>query len=79
MKPSDSFSNMIARREMLRRCLRWGGLAGLTAVATVLAARTARNGCVKASPCGECPLFTGCDLPKARQSKPAPPPPPGHV
>jgi len=80
MKPPGSFSNMIARREMLRRCLRGGGLVGLGGVASWLAARSLRGGCTKTAPCGACPLFTGCELPKAKnQKQSAKPQLPGHV
>jgi len=79
MKLSASFNQMILRREMLRRCLRCGGLVGLTGVASWLAARSLRADCAKAGPCGNCPQFSGCELPKAKAQKPVVKPPSGHV
>ena len=69
MKEPASFSNMIARREMLRRCLRGGGLASLGGLVVWLGARSIRSGCTRANPCGECPLFTDCGESKARDAR----------
>jgi hypothetical protein len=80
MKQSDSFNSMIARREMLRRCLRGTAFAGLAGVTTWLVARSIRGGaCLKSHPCNACPLVSGCELPKAQAHKQAHPSPPGHA
>ncbi len=78
MKHSKSFNDVIARREMLRRCLRGGGLAAVGGLAAWLAARSLRAGCLRANPCGDCPWFSGCDLPKAREAKSPSNPRSGH-
>jgi hypothetical protein len=58
------------RREIMRMGLRGGGLSALALLASALGLRSLRNkDCRKASPCGACPLFAGCDLPKARQGE----------
>lgn len=53
------------RREFIRGTLRWvsaGAVAGVTGVALV---RNAGADCRRPSVCGACPVYSGCDLPKA--------------
>ncbi len=57
------------RRDFLRGCLRGGGLLALGTVATALGWRSMHGRCQRANPCGDCPEFTGCELPKARDAK----------
>jgi hypothetical protein len=60
---------MNQRREVLRASLRFGGLMIVGGIATALGWRSARKPCVRPNPCGACPLFSGCDLPKAVEAK----------
>jgi len=60
---------MIKRREILRSCLRGGSLVLLGGIVSLLGLRGTRGNCLRAHPCGNCPLFSGCDLPKAIDSK----------
>ena len=60
---------MLQRRDILRSCLRGGGLLALGGVAALLGTRTLSGSCLRTNPCGGCPLFTGCELPKAKDSK----------
>lgn len=69
MNPLQSNSSMIPRRDFLRDCLRGGGLLALGGAATALAWRSLHGPCPRANPCGDCPEFTGCELPKARDAK----------
>lgn len=69
MKTPESKPHMIHRREFLRGWLRCGGLLALGGVATVLGWRGSHGKCVRTNPCGGCPLFSGCDLPKANEAK----------
>jgi hypothetical protein len=57
------------RREVLRTGLRCGGVLALGGIATLLGWRSVRGDCVKSSPCGACPLFSGCNLPKDHEVK----------
>ena len=69
MKTPHDITVMNQRREVLRASLRFGGLLVLGGIATALGWRSARKPCVRPNPCGACPLFTGCDLPKAVEAK----------
>ncbi len=69
MKTPANKSHMIQRREFLRSWMRCGGLLALGGVATLLGWRGAHGKCVRSNPCGGCPLFSGCDLPKANEAK----------
>ncbi len=69
---------MIHRREFLRNGLRGGALALLGGAASMLAWRSSRGNCARTHPCGACPLFSGCVLPKAVDAK-QPTRKPGHV
>lgn len=60
-------NNTLTRREMIRRSLRYGGLAGIGAVGAILAARS--RDCRTTGPCAGCPLFQDCALPKAESAK----------
>jgi hypothetical protein len=60
---------MKTRRDFLRASLRCGGLIALGGGASLLGWRSVHGDCVRLSPCGECPLFKGCDLEKALDSK----------
>ncbi len=61
---------MSGRREVLRNGFRAAGLAGLAGLATVLGLRSRRaKECREVRPCGGCPWFDGCGLPKARQER----------
>jgi len=67
---------MPTRRAILKSSLRWTGLAALGAVTAHLARRSLNAECTVSGPCGGCPQFSGCALPKAKsaqQSKHAPP------
>lgn len=74
MKTHANKPTMTPRREILRGCLRLGGLLTLGGVASLLGWRGANGKCVRTNPCGGCPLFSGCDLPKANKAKKNPPP-----
>jgi hypothetical protein len=53
------------RREFIQGTLRWvsaGAVAGVTGLALV---RNAGAECRRPSVCGACPVYSGCDLPKA--------------
>lgn len=60
---------MKSRRNFLRSSLRCGGLIALGGGASLLGWRGMHGNCARTNPCGECPLFTGCDLQKAADSK----------
>jgi hypothetical protein len=60
---------MLPRRDILRTCLRGGGLLALGGIAAALGWRNPRGTCPRTNPCGGCPLFDGCGLPKAMLSK----------
>ena len=63
---------MSSRREFLRRCLRNTGLLSLGGLAIGLGANALRREeCHKLNPCGGCPQFKGCDLPRAARAKDA--------
>lgn len=59
----------LTRRELLRRSLRLGGFGAIGGVAALLATRS--RDCTTAGPCGGCPLFKDCALPKAESAKQA--------
>jgi hypothetical protein len=63
MKPT------FTRREMVRRSLRYGGLGAIGGIAAWLGARSLQGECRTRGPCGGCPLFDGCALPKAESAK----------
>lgn len=69
MNTHESDSPMMPRREMIRGCLRCGGLLALGGVASVLGWRSLHGKCVTNHPCGACPRFIDCDLPKANETK----------
>lgn len=58
------------RRDILRTCLRCAALLTLGGTAARLGSRGFNQNCVRTQPCGGCPLFSGCSLPKARDAKP---------
>jgi len=60
---------MTTRRAILKKSLRWGGLASLAGLTAFLARRSINAECTNSGPCGGCPLFTGCALPKAESAK----------
>ena len=57
------------RRDILRGCLRCGGLLALGGVATALGWRSVHGKCLRTHPCGGCPMFTDCGLPEALEMK----------
>lgn len=59
----------LTRREMVRRSLRYGGLGAVGGLAAWLGARSLQGDCRTRGPCGGCPLFDGCALPKAESAK----------
>ena len=62
---------MIKRREIMRNGLRVGGLTVLAALAAALGVRRLRQEeCRKMNPCGDCPLLSNCELPRARRANP---------
>ena len=69
MNDSHGMSAMNNRRDILRGCLRCGGLFVVGGVAAALAWRGPHGNCLRSDPCGACPLFTGCGLPKAHDAK----------
>lgn len=79
MNRPQSNSTMIHRRDFLRGCLRGGGLLALGGAATALGWRSLHRPCPRANPCGDCPEFTGCELPKARDAKSTQPARSNHV
>jgi hypothetical protein len=56
-----------SRREMMMGSLRYGALAGLAALGTVLYRKHRDLGaeCVNQGVCGRCPVLGGCGLPLA--------------
>ncbi|MEI6653223.1 MAG: hypothetical protein WCP45_00505 [Verrucomicrobiota bacterium] len=60
---------MIHRRDILRGCLRCGGLLALGGGAAALGWRSLHVTCPRTDPCGGCPLFSACGLPKALDAK----------
>ena len=75
MNAMQRSSAMKSRREILLNCARGGGLLALGGVAAVLGWRSLHGTCLRSHPCGACPLFTGCELPKALENRP---PTPAH-
>ena len=69
MNPSHSNRTMNHRREFLRGCLRCGGLLALGGGASALGWRSLHDHCPRSNPCADCPVFAGCELPKACDSK----------
>lgn len=63
-------NSLLSRRELIRRGLRYGGLGAIGGVAALLASRS--RDCATSGPCGGCPLFKDCALPKAESAKQAP-------
>lgn len=61
---------MNTRREWIVRNARWGGLLVLGGIVARLAARGDAT-CELQHPCGACPQFAGCGLPKAKEARPA--------
>ena len=62
-------NSFLTRREIIRRSLRFGGLGAIGGEAALLAARS--RDCTTTGPCGGCPLFKDCALPKAESAKQA--------
>ena len=60
---------MPTRRTFLNTSLRWGGLGTLAGLAAILAHRSFSRSCTNSGPCGGCPQFSGCGLPKAESAK----------
>jgi len=69
MNPRESNSGMSQRRDILRGGLRCGGLLVLGGVASALGWRSLHGQCPRTNPCGGCPLFADCGLPKALDTK----------
>jgi hypothetical protein len=69
MNASQSIRTMNHRRDILRGCLRCGGLLALGGVASALGWRSVHGKCLRTAPCGACPLVSGCGLPQAMESK----------
>ena len=61
---------MQTRREILLTCARSGGLLALGGAAAMLGWRSLRGACHRSQPCGGCPLFSGCELPKTLENRP---------
>jgi hypothetical protein len=57
------------RRALLRGSCRWAGLAALGGLAAWLGHRSLDRECTRAGPCGGCPQFSGCGLPKAKSAQ----------
>ena len=57
------------RRDILRGCLRGGGLLALCGIASLLGWRSLHGRCLPGDPCGACPWFSACGLPKALEAK----------
>ena len=74
MKPPESTSGMNHRRDILRGCLRCGGLLAIGGVASALGWRSLHGNCQQTAPCGVCPLLSACDLPQARDARNLPAP-----
>lgn len=80
---------MMNRRDILRTGLRGGALLALGGMASMLGWRSLHGTCTRTNPCGACPLFDGCALPKAWDAKqtdgsnknggPVPPPQRDHA
>ncbi|MEI6675490.1 MAG: hypothetical protein WCO57_09960 [Verrucomicrobiota bacterium] len=60
---------MIHRRDILRGCLRCGGLLALGGGASALGWRSLHGACPRTAPCGSCPQFSACGLPGALEAK----------
>lgn len=71
MKPDSRNPAMTTRREILTRFARWGSLLALGGIAARLGWQS-RGKCDRPSPCGGCPLFAGCALPKAAETRQQP-------
>ncbi len=71
MKPTQRTPAMNTRREILTRCARWGSLLALGGIAARLGWHS-RGKCDLPSACGGCPLFSGCGLPKATETRQKP-------
>jgi hypothetical protein len=69
-----NLSDPIARRERIRRTLRYGGLGTLAGLATWLGRRPVAEPCTVGGPCGGCPQFDACALLRARSAKRPDPP-----
>jgi hypothetical protein len=69
MKAAHNKCVLHHRREILLGCLRCGGLLALGGLATALGWRSLHGHCLRAHPCAGCPVYAGCDLPKAREAK----------
>ena len=66
---NESTAAMTHRRDILRGCLRCGGLLALGGVAASLGWHSQHAHCPRTDPCGGCPLFGDCGLPKAQDAK----------
>lgn len=65
INPEDEPWRPADRREFLRATARWvsaGTLLGATALAV---GRAGLRRCDRPNPCGECPVFGGCERPRA--------------
>jgi len=69
MNEIHGMPGMNHRRDILRGCLRCGGLLALGGVASALGWRDLHGKCLRTGPCGGCPLFSGCGLPQALDAK----------
>jgi len=88
MNAHEGIILMTHRRDILRSCLRWSGLFALGGIAASLGWRSRHGQCPRSNPCGGCPAFGECALPKALDTKSkippdpkpgGPKPPVGHV
>jgi hypothetical protein len=68
MNEIHGMPGMNHRRDILRGCLRCGGLLALGGVASALGWRGLHGKCLRTGPCGGCPLFSDCGLTKAKNA-----------
>ena len=76
MSVIEGTDRMTHRRDILRSCLRYGGVLALGGIAASLGWRGRHGQCQHPSPCGGCPMFGDCALPKALDTKGQLPPAP---
>lgn len=69
MNVTHGMPRMNHRRDILRVGLRCGGLIALGGLAAWLTQRNGHGACLPTHPCGTCPGWPTCDLPKAREAK----------
>ncbi len=69
MSTNEGIGRMTYRRDILRTCLRCGGFLALGGIAASLGWRGRHGQCPRSNPCGGCPVFGDCSLPKALDTK----------